>query len=95
MLLFVLAVGLQAYRKTRPTDESALEEHAPAAHPGGIVPVLLMLVVACLFLTESLSAMVSYHEPFLLGLPRFLLKMGGGILLMFYGLSFMHEHDEH
>ncbi len=95
MLLCVLAVGWRAYKKTRPAAEVASGESAPAVHRGAAAPALLMLVVAALFLTESLSAMGSYHESFLLAWPRFLLKMGGGVLLMFYGLSFMHGHDEH
>ncbi len=96
VLLFVLALGWWSYKKRCQSAHAAeTEGHAPATHSGGIVPVLLMLAVAFLFLTESLSAMGSYHEPFLLGLPRFVLKIGGGVLLMFYGLSFMHGHDEH
>jgi len=96
VLVFVVVVQKtlknleEAKHEAPPKPEShPAEEHHPP--PMGI-PLLLVSVVFFLFFFEGFSVLAHYHEPNNLGMLRFATKFISGILLMLYGLSFLHDH---
>lgn len=107
-LLLIIALSLVLFKvrgSYKKLAEEVEEHHVEEQHPeeqhpeehhatptGRVVPVVLILLVAFIFLTESLSAVAHYHEPVGTGLIHLLIKLATGVLLMFYGLTFMHEH---
>ena len=90
LLITLSIVWFKVKAQLKQPVEEAEEHHAPLTGAG--IPVFLIGLVSFIFLTESLSAVAHYHELVRVGLVHLLIKLAAGVLLMLYGLSFIHEH---
>jgi hypothetical protein len=101
LLIFVTVATLKGWRAIGGRGGTILakdhgESHHPPTFMGSIRSLSLLLVIVVFLLLLVELSLGHFNENVLFGLIRTGLKMTLGVMLMFYGIAFMHEeHDEH
>jgi hypothetical protein len=101
MLMLVCATALKGWGSIGGREGTLLAKghekpHHPPPFQGSIRSLSLLLVIMVFILLLVEISVGHYNEGVVIGLVRTGLKMTVGVMLMFFGIAFMHEeHDEH